>query len=182
MVRPQALLAVCTHYVALVVNMLHAALMGLCLSCIHAQRLQRLTYINTSCYVPRVTRAKCVRVYDGDTVHLAYYMRGHGPVRSSCRLAGIDTAELRGTTGPAKVMALAAMAWVQSAIEDKLVYVTVLGFDKYGRLLADLRVRRHDPTISQRLLSLHLAVAYDGKRKADTNWQEMAAKAGVNVS
>ena len=156
--------------------------MGGCLSYVRAQRLQRLSYKNTSCYVPRVTRAKCVRVYDGDTVHLAYFLKGHGPVRSSCRLAGIDTAELRGTTGAARVMALVAKSWVQAAIEDKLVYVSVKGFDKYGRLLADLRVRPRGPTISQHLLTRHLAVAYDGKTKANTDWSAMAAHAGVRVT
>ena len=107
--------------------------MGACASRLRVQRLRALTYENTRPFVPRITRAKCVKVYDGDTIHLAYHMDGGCRVRWSCRLRGIDTAELRGTQGAERAMAVAARTYVHDALISRVLYVDVHGTDKYGR-------------------------------------------------
>jgi len=132
--------------------------------------------------------AKCYRVYDGDTVEIAFDARcavtvaaGSNPNpneddpawrRARCRLRGIDTAEIRGASSDAE------RAWgerARDALREKLarkrfVWVRCCGAGKYGRWLVDLYATRRAwlagdfaETINAWMIARGYAYAYDGK-------------------
>lgn len=99
---------------------------------------------------------KVVKVYDGDSVTLAWPRAGweadrEGPslaaarlCYANCRLFGIDTPELRGTTGEERARAEACRDAMRDLAMDQLfVFTTVgdTGLDKYGRPLVILHAR-----------------------------------------
>jgi endonuclease YncB( thermonuclease family) len=103
-----------------------------------------LTYATCKPYLPSFNFAKCVRVYDGDTFHLATFLPSDTckaePVRFSCRLNGVDTPELRTKDTDEKAAAVVARDLVKELILGKVVDVEVQGWDKYGRLLVAVQV------------------------------------------
>jgi endonuclease YncB( thermonuclease family) len=82
--------------------------------------------------------AKCVDVYDGDTCQCVIRIAGK-LARFTCRLEGINSAEMRGAADE-KVVAIAARDALRSAILSKIITLHVSGFDKYGRLLVKITV------------------------------------------
>lgn len=100
--------------------------------------LQTSTYDNTKPYFPSFTEGKCVKVYDGDTVHLAAIV-DKGIYRFMIRMYGYDSPELRSKNPEEKKAALVAKEALQQRIGGKLVQVKILNQrEKYGRLLAIL--------------------------------------------
>ncbi len=130
-----------------------------------------VTYKSCKPYKPDIKRAKVIKVYDGDTVTLG--TRHH--VRYSCRLAGIDTAEIRTKNPEEKAKAIESRDFLRSIIMDEVVDVEVISLDKYGRILAKLRYNGQD--ISQLMLDQGGAVPYDGGRKLSVIWEKMPVKA-----
>jgi len=128
-------------------------------------------------YIPPVTMGKVIKVYDGDTITLAAPL--HGTMyKFHVRLLGIDTAEIRGTTGKSHSMAILARDQLQEMIMNQVVTLEQVTLEKYGRLLANVIFQ--DLNISEWLVATHLAVRYDGKKKQDesiwdtiydTHWQ-----------
>lgn len=103
-----------------------------------------------------------VKVYDGDTVTLAWNHRG-APVKLSTRILGIDTPELRSSNAKEKEMALCA----KQALSDLCLgkWVTVASdahMDKYGRLLTDLRLPDGRSVATHMLALGDICRAYDG--------------------
>jgi endonuclease YncB( thermonuclease family) len=94
------------------------------------------------------TRQPCkvVKVYDGDSVTLAWVREPPGgPLcYANCRLFGIDTPELRGTSGQERARAEACRdAMRDLALDQLFVFSTVgdTGLDKYGRPLVVLHAQ-----------------------------------------
>ena len=131
--------------------------------------LHDLSYAVCSEFVPKFTRAKCIRCYDGDTVTLGTMIPGYGPSRFSCRLRGIDTPELRSRDPCEKELACIARDVVRGLLLHRLVSVEIVGIDKYGRLLVDLATEKKE-SISSYILEQGLAVEYKGGKKPDVNW------------
>ncbi|KAG5191336.1 putative nuclease [Tribonema minus] len=128
---------------------------------------QDVTYDSCEKYLPAHDGdiAKVIRVIDGDTVHLALKNNGNF-VRLSCRLQGIDTAEMRSKDSDEKDLAERAKSVLAGACDNKLVTLSNVSLEKYGRLLADLTVVGSDVTLSQVMLNLpELCHAYDGGKK-----------------
>lgn len=92
---------------------------------------------NTSLDTPKFTIdgqtfiSKCVKVYDGDTIHVVFEFYGKF-TRFVCRLKGINTAEMNTDEGKKARDILA------NKILNKLIYVQCSGFGKYGRLLGTI--------------------------------------------
>ena len=131
---------------------------------------------------------KIVYVYDGDTVHIVINFN-NSLTKFNCRLYGIDTKEMTSTNQSDKESAIKARDFLLSKltfnvsdklnntstkrnIKDlcsesrKLVWVNCLEFDKYGRLLVDIKdTPSSDKTYSQELIDLGLGVAYYGGHK-----------------
>jgi endonuclease YncB( thermonuclease family) len=113
------------------------------------------------------TSAKCVKVYDGDTATFVFYYHKK-PYKFRVRLADIDTAELRSKNADEVHVAKLAKNKLINLIDDKLVYIECLGFDKYGRLLANLYSdKKMERSYNSILLEEGFAYNYKGGKKID---------------
>ena len=122
------------------------------------------------------TLAKCVRVYDGDTVWLAFEHAGQ-VVRSSARLMGVDTPEVRTRCSVEKQAGLAARDDLRNMILDKLVRVRIddKDVDKYGRMLVWLWPNEgHEECDREKSINSHMerrwGVPYCGGTKESVDW------------
>lgn len=110
--------------------------------------------------------AKCVHVYDGDTIHIVVAM--HRPLdgkqtlrRLKCRLYGYNSAELRTNDSAEKEKAIAAKNALSRLILDRTIGVKCHGEDKYGRLLVECSIDGND--IREYMLARGHGVEYYGR-------------------
>ena len=135
--------------------------------------MQSLSYEECKVFMPIMTEAKCVRVYDGDTFHLGVVLPPpYGATRFSIRLLGVDTPELRSRDSAEKSLAREARDIVKKMILNKIVGVNVSQYDKYGRILARITTPSGED-LSQYLIEEKVAVYYDGGKKNKVSWENM---------
>tara|TARA_Y100000389_G_C17469942_1_gene529462 strand:- start:1563 stop:2087 length:525 start_codon:yes stop_codon:yes gene_type:complete len=139
---------------------------------------------NTMQFVPNVQIGKVIKVYDGDTITIASKpYRKEPPYKFSIRLRGIDCPELRTNDNNEKEIAIIARDMLRDKILHKYVYVNALSYEKYGRLLCNVYLLKHEGTnkeldewsdcINDWLLKRRLAVKYNGDtKKTPTNWKK----------
>ncbi len=128
--------------------------------------LKDVTYKNTPKFNLNgyETYAKPVKVYDGDTVHFAFYYKDNVYIFKT-RFEGIDTAEIRSKNQREKEYAKKTKEYLEKLMGG-LVYLKCGKCDKYGRLLVTLFKDKNDqPSINQLLLDEGYAYEYDGKTK-----------------
>lgn len=85
----------------------------------------------------RITVAKCVKIWDGDTGHLVFKYDGQW-IRYRCRMIGYNSPELRSKDPEEKVKAIASRDYLAERLLDKKIIVRFGPFDKYGRPLVDV--------------------------------------------
>ncbi len=108
------------------------------------------------------TPAKCTKCYDADTVHLVIpYSNNY--YRWTCRLAEIDSAEIKSQDKAESDFAKKSRDYLKSLILDKIVTVKCGKFDKYGRLLVNIYLDQLD--INKHLLDKGYAYKYLGATK-----------------
>ena len=119
-------------------------------------------------FVPPITEGDVIHVYDGDTITIVSKLPyDASPLyRFQVRLAGIDTAEIKGKTEKERELAQEAKSALQKLILNKVVVLKNLKTEKYGRVLADVYLG--DLHVNQWLLDNKYAVQYSGGTK--TNW------------
>ena len=119
-------------------------------------------------FVPPITEGEVIHVYDGDTITIVSKLPyDASPLyRFSVRLAGIDTAEIKGKTERERELAQEAKIALQKLILNKVVALKNLKTEKYGRVLADIYLG--DLHVNQWLLDNKYAIQYSGGAK--TNW------------
>lgn len=147
--------------------------MGACCSCEEPelrrvrQAVEAVEEKDAQKYVVPVRYCKVVRVYDGDTVFVVTKLRGEAvPHKFSVRLRGIDAPEMRGGSAEEKEAAIRARDALHGLIHGTFVELRNLGYDKYGRLLADIYTTGRSPIdIGQWMLKHGYAVAYYGGTK-----------------
>jgi endonuclease YncB( thermonuclease family) len=125
---------------------------------INPKDLKRCVYKNLTVY------ARVFKVYDGDTVSIIFKYNGDF-IRYSCRLAHIDTPELRTKDIKEKEYALIARDYLADKILEKIIKVKILDFDKYGRLLVELYDPDTNENYSDLLIKGGYAHKYEGKTK-----------------
>lgn len=113
--------------------------------------------------------AKCVKCYDGDTVHLVIRFRGV-LTKFACRLLNIDCAEIRSRNKNEKEHAEKSKKYIEEQILGKQVLVQCGNFGKFGRLLVTLfpvgtEHFTFENSINQKLINNCLAYYYDGKKR-----------------
>ena len=142
--------------------------------------LKDATYDNTAPLQLTPTCAKVVKVYDGDTVWLAF-PHGDEIIRCSARMLGYDTAEVRTRDVVEKTAATGARDELRNLILGKVVRCSVQGgTDKYGRLLAELWLGDGEVSVNQKVLD-RWGVAYDGgTKKKDMDWS-LVPRAGTEA-
>ncbi len=113
------------------------------------------------------TWAKCVKIYDGDTGTFVFYYH-HIPYKFKMRLMGIDTPEIRSKNEKEVELAIKAKNRLIELIDDKLVYLECLNYDKYGRILTYIYAdKKMQKSFNQILVDEGLAYVYDGGKKQD---------------
>ena len=116
-------------------------------------------------------RCKCVKVYDPDSITLAFPFNGE-IVRHNCRLMGIDAPELRSKNPVEKEHCIKGRDFLKSLILNKVIYVEFLEFDKYGRSLVHIYTE-DSKSINELLIAKDFAIRYDGGTKSD--WGKILA-------
>ena len=102
-------------------------------------KLNNIDYDNTIPFIPNFSKCKVVKVYDGDTITVAAYLKGNPQCyRFSVRLRGIDSPEIRTKNESEKAAAILSRDQLLVKILHKIVYLKNIGKEKYGRLLADV--------------------------------------------
>ena len=142
----------------------------------HDARLRRHTTDTARRWKPPIRRAKVVDVYDGDTVTLVAYIAG-APVKFRCRLARIDAPEMRPNSSLPRAArdaerraARISRDTLREMALHRLVTVTDVRNEKWGRVLAELTVDGTAATVSDRMLARGMAVAYAGGTKSAWDW------------
>lgn len=113
--------------------------------------------------------SQVVSVYDGDTFKVD--IEGWPAIIGddiSVRIMGIDTPEIRGTSGFEKEMALAAKQQLKDLLSKNTIYLYDLQRDKYFRILAGVKAGNID--VAERLIDIGLAKRYFGETKI--SWTE----------
>jgi len=94
-----------------------------------------------------VAVGKCVKVYDGDTVHFVVNYNGRW-IRRRFRLIGYNSPEIKGTTSEEKERAVAARDYLADRLLDKKAFLYLHDFDKWGRVLCDVYVIEDEDAIT----------------------------------
>lgn len=114
---------------------------------------------------PRYCRV--ISVYDGDTLDLAFFENGT-LVRYKCRLAAIDTPELRSVDAEIKELAYRAKDYLNTRVNKDpkaILHVQFVDSDKYGRPLVilydkDIKELEFNKSINNELMARGLAKRY----------------------
>ena len=131
-------------------------------------KLQNVDYKDTVAFVVPLTSGKVVKVYDGDTITVASYLKIQNKnklYRFSVRISYIDCCELRTKKKKEKRLALEAKTFVENRLLNQIVNLKNVKTEKYGRILAD--VYHKEENISSLLIQNHLAIPYTGSAKKD---------------
>lgn len=83
-------------------------------------------------------KAKVLRVLDGDTVELLIDLGFTVFWKSTCRLYGLNTPELKSKDPQEKDKALKAKLFLVDKVQDKDIEIRSRELDKYGRPLIDI--------------------------------------------
>jgi endonuclease YncB( thermonuclease family) len=135
------------------------------------EKLKNCTIDNTKLITYNFTKAKVLKVYDGDTFTIAGFHNGDF-CKFSVRLYGVNCEEIKGGTAETKKLAQDAKKFVEDMILDKIVDIDILNnkiidnkkmTEKYGRLLCNVKIDNNDLAIS--LLNAGLAKPYFGGHK-----------------
>ena len=112
--------------------------------------------------------AKVVSVYDGDTIKVVFSVF-EKLFKFNCRIQGVDTPEIRTKNKQEKKFGLEVRDKLTEKILNKVVIIECGDFDKYGRLLVDIRDTESGELISEWLIKNKYAFKYDGGTKQDWN-------------
>lgn len=123
------------------------------------RRLQRLEYDDAPRYVPNLSYAKVVSVYDGDTITVISRPDMKGQFyKYRVRLARIDAPELNAASSKQRKKAAEARDFLAGLIMDKVVLLKDVKIEKYGRVLAD--VEYDGRLVSDTMINNDHAVSY----------------------
>lgn len=113
---------------------------------------------------------KYIETIDGDTVIFDLHdVPKYFGENAHIRIKGIDAPELHSNNSCEKKAALKAKEKVsQILIAAKIINLTEIGKEKYGRILANIIA--DDTNIGEILLKEKLAIRYQGKTKKKLNW------------
>ena len=111
-----------------------------------------------------IVDAKIVDVHDGDTVKAVFKVFDKY-YKWNCRIAHVDTPELRTDDPDEKQRGLYVRDKLREHILNKVVTIHCLKFDKYGRLLIEIVTTELDVPVHEWLIKNKYANPYEGKTK-----------------
>lgn len=111
--------------------------------------------------------AKVVKVYDGDTIHIAFFYHNQ-LVKIRGRMTGYDSAEMRPNRAEAHreqiiAKAIQARDTLNQLIGNQLVFVKFGKFEKWGRPL--ITIYHQGRNINQYMVNIGMGIAYSGGTK-----------------
>jgi len=111
--------------------------------------------------------AKCVKVYDGDTITVIMKLLGLPAMRYSIRLSNLDTAELKSDNEIEKLFAEHTQKVCSDMLLGKMIKLDLGKFDKYGRILAKVYCDTLgiNVDVSTHLIQNHMGYIYGGGKK-----------------
>jgi len=120
----------------------------------------------------KTIKAKVVDCYDGDTI-TCIFKHDDNYYKFKIRMLGYDSPEIKPMkTIPEKERnviinkARDAKEYIEKLMLNKIVYLTCNKFDKYGRILATVKMNPSDKeTINDQMIGLGYGYPYDGKTK-----------------
>jgi endonuclease YncB( thermonuclease family) len=107
--------------------------------------------------------AKCVNVYDGDTIKAVFPYMGK-VFRWNCRIGGIDTPEVSRASEEEKILGKVSRDVARGLLLGKMVSLSCKKFDKYGRLLVDVELE-DGADYASKMISTGHAKPYNGGTK-----------------
>lgn len=148
-----------------------------------ANALAQCTYKNTNPFIPPIKRGKVIRVYDGDTIHIASEIWPNQIYRFSIRMRGYDSAEMRTRDKDEKKCAILARDALSEKLMGQIVTLHNVDLEKYGRVLADVYLGKEN--VNEWMVSNQYGFPYDGGKKQDVDWSstynKLAKSAPKNV-
>lgn len=133
--------------------------------------------VSDKCLIP----VKCIDVYDGDTVKLAFHLFNNPDmdiVIYSCRLDGIDAPEVKSSNEKEKQCAKKSRDYLRELCLDKCIWAEFFTerCEKYGRLLVDLYVLLDGDSeltrVNDLLIQKGYACSYDGGTKTKMSYSD----------
>lgn len=118
--------------------------------------------------------AKVVKCYDGDTIHCVFKASKDAQYsKFKIRMAGYDSPEMKPSKKipeelrqQEKLKAIDARNRLQDIILGKNIYIYCEKFDKYGRLLATIKINKNDEkTVNDMMVDEGHGYKYDGGTK-----------------
>ena len=139
-----------------------------CFSCNNKLHNVKLEHMKP--FVPNFKQCKVISVYDGDTITVAAYLKKDPQCyKFKVRLNGIDSPEMRGSSDTEKKHAIQSRDALKERILDKIVELNIIGFEKYGRVLADVIYKGEN--MNDWMVKKGYAITYDGgTKKRDPKW------------
>lgn len=132
-------------------------------------------------YKNRKIKARIISVYDAYTVKVIIFI-GNEPIKINIRLNRIDAPEVKnGKNGKnrlpiEKVAGKACRDFLKPILEEKIVDLTILKYDKYGgRIIGEIetKIKNKLTNISDMLLEKNYVKLYDGKEKNIWSYGEL---------
>jgi endonuclease YncB( thermonuclease family) len=109
--------------------------------------------------------AKVVDVHDGDTITLAFILNST-IYHKSCRVAGVDCAEIRTKNKEEKKLGLEATDFAKGIVLNKIIWAEFTDKeDKYGRLLATIYPQQGGESLDKILIRKGYGYEYHGEKK-----------------
>ena len=147
-----------------------------CIEFFEHRALSELTVDTAERWRPPIKKAKVIDVYDGDTCTLAAFIEDRA-YKFRCRLARIDAPEMRpdaSLSARARDFELRAAKRSKQLLKDiclnRIVELHNVSNEKWGRVLADLRVVGDTEFVSDIMMRAGLAIPYDGGKKINYDW------------
>jgi endonuclease YncB( thermonuclease family) len=132
-------------------------------------QLAKVEYKETIPFIPPVTGGKVIKVYDGDTITIATTLplrdNPDTVYRFSVRLLGIDTPEIRTKCDQERDIAKLAKQKLSERCLGKMVRLTEVSTEKYGRLLANIHLDSDPTSLNKWMVDQRFAVSYGGGTK-----------------
>jgi len=141
-------------------------------------KLKYATYDNTPTWSLNntFTQVKVIKVYDGDTIWIAMYMKGK-IYKLKVRLTEIDTPEMKPPKSQKNrdkeiLAAKESKKFLADLVDQKVIWMKCGEWDKYGRLLGTIfiierkcLICKNKINVNQLMIKNGYAKAYDGGKK-----------------
>jgi len=134
--------------------------------------LEQCTYANTPRFnfKDQTFEAKCVKVYDGDTITVVFRVCNK-PYKFSIRMQGYDSPEMKSKSfdpiqkALEEKWAIASKQYLANMILDKVITLKCGSYEKYGRILGTVQFNGRD--INETMLKSGYCRPYRGGRKEE---------------